>query len=129
MVPSWAPQIELLGHDSTVGFLTHCGWNSTLESVMYGVPLIAWPLFAKQRMNAKLLTDALKVVVRPKAYEKGIVTREEIARVIKRIMEGDEGLEMCKRMKELSDAAAIALSKNSSSIKALSSLAQKWQNI
>ncbi|XP_057743503.1 hydroquinone glucosyltransferase-like [Arachis stenosperma] len=130
VIPSWAPQIEILGHGSIGAFLSHCGWNSTLESVSHGVPVIAWPLFAEQRMNAVLLKDVLKVAVRPEANEDGIVKREEVARVVKGIMEeNEEGLEMRKRIKELSDAAAAALSENGSSMKTLSSLALKWQNI
>ncbi|MED6148365.1 hypothetical protein PIB30_052615 [Stylosanthes scabra] len=130
VVPSWAPQIEILAHGSTGGFLSHCGWNSTLESVSHGVPVIAWPLFAEQRMNAVLLKDMLKVAVKPETNEDdGIVKREEVCRVVKRIMEESEQvLEMRKRIKELSDAAAATLTENGSSMKALSSLALKWQN-
>lgn len=128
VVPSWGPQIEVLGHGSVGGFLSHCGWSSTLESVVNGVPMIVWPLFAEQRMNANILTDVLKVAVRPKVDEEsGIVKREEVAGAVKRIMEGDESLEMHKRMKELSDGAAAALSdEHGSSRKALSDLALKW---
>ncbi|MQL05516.1 hypothetical protein EI015_25930, partial [Escherichia coli] len=123
VVPSWAPQIEVLGHGSTGGFLSHCGWNSTLESVVHGMPMIAWPLFAEQRMNALMLTEVLKVAVRPKVDdESGIIKREEIAEVIKRIMEGDEGLDIRKRIKDLSDAAGVAVSEHGSSHRALSSL-------
>ncbi|CAJ2665050.1 unnamed protein product [Trifolium pratense] len=127
VVTSWAPQVEILGHGSTGGFLSHCGWSSTLESVVNGVPVIAWPLFAEQKMNAKLLTDVLKVAVRPKIDdENGIVKREEVAKVIKRIMEGDESFVIRKRIEELRDGAANALSENGSSRKALSDLALKW---
>ncbi|MED6171373.1 hypothetical protein PIB30_040148 [Stylosanthes scabra] len=130
VVPSWAPQIEILAHGSTGGFLSHCGWNSTLESVSHGVPVIAWPLFAEQRMNAVLLKDVLRVAVRAEANEDdGIVRREEVCRVVKRIMEESEQvLEMRKRIKELSDDAAAALTENGSSMKALSSLSLKWQS-
>ncbi|KAI5423343.1 hypothetical protein KIW84_046352 [Lathyrus oleraceus] len=128
VVPSWAPQVEVLGHGSVGGFLSHCGWSSSLESVVNGVPMIAWPLFAEQTMNAKLLTDVLKVAVRPKVDdESGIVKREEVGKSVKRIMEGDESLEINKRMNELSDAAAATvLSDHGSSRKALSALALKW---
>ncbi|KAK7277107.1 hypothetical protein RIF29_18257 [Crotalaria pallida] len=130
VVPSWAPQIEVLGHGSTGGFLSHCGWNSTLESVVHSVPIIAWPLFAEQRMNAIVLTDVLKVAVMPKVDEEtGIVKHEEIARVVKTIMEGDEIVQIRKRINDLSDAAAVALSEHGSSTRALSSLAQKWHNL
>ncbi|RYR74780.1 hypothetical protein HN51_021296 [Arachis hypogaea] len=130
VVPSWAPQIEILAHGSTGGFLSHCGWNSTLESIVHGVPMIAWPLFAEQRMNAILLTDVLRVAVRPQGEEDGVVNREEIAKVVKRIMDhgNEEGLEMRKRTQELSYAAAAALSENGSSTKALSSLAHELLN-
>ncbi|KAK7286991.1 hypothetical protein RJT34_22384 [Clitoria ternatea] len=123
VVPSWAPQVEVLGHGSVGGFLSHCGWSSTLESVVNGVPMIAWPLFAEQRMNAITLTDELKVAVRPVVDESGLITRDEIAKVVKRVMEEDEGLELRKRMKEFSCRAAAALSEHGSSRKALSSLA------
>ncbi|MED6117905.1 hypothetical protein PIB30_114398, partial [Stylosanthes scabra] len=104
VVPSWAPQIEILAHGSTGAFLSHCGWNSTLESIVHGVPMIAWPLFAEQRMNAILLTDELRVAVRPQGDEEnGVVKRDEIAKVVKRIMDhSEEGLEMRKRVQDLS---------------------------
>ncbi|KEH15933.1 putative hydroquinone glucosyltransferase [Medicago truncatula] len=128
VVTSWAPQVEILGHGSIGGFLSHCGWSSTLESVVNGVPLIAWPLFAEQRMNAKLLTDVLKVAVRPKVDgETGIIKREEVSKALKRIMEGDESFEIRKKIKELSVSAATVLSEHGSSRKALSTLALKWQ--
>ncbi|CAL0325010.1 unnamed protein product [Lupinus luteus] len=131
VIPSWAPQIEVLGHGSIAAFLSHCGWNSILESVVHGIPMIALPLFAEQRMNAVLLTEVIKVAVRPKVdNESGIIKREEIAKVIKRVMEGDdEGLEIHKRIKDLSDAACVAISENGSSQRALSSLVQQWLNI
>ncbi|TKY68961.1 Hydroquinone glucosyltransferase [Spatholobus suberectus] len=68
---------------STGGFLTHSGWSSVLEGVVHGVPMIAWPLFAEQRMNATTVSDVFKVAVRPKADDgSGIVKKEEVARVI-----------------------------------------------
>ncbi|XP_054783960.1 hydroquinone glucosyltransferase-like isoform X2 [Prosopis cineraria] len=87
----WAPQVEVLGHSSTGAFLSHCGWNSILESIVEGVPIIAWPLFAEQRTNAAMLADGLKVATRPRVSDHGeIVEKEEICRVIRCIMEGEE---------------------------------------
>ncbi|KAK7247193.1 hypothetical protein RIF29_42070 [Crotalaria pallida] len=130
VVSSWAPQIEVLGHGSTGAFLSHCGWNSILESVVCGMPMIVWPLFAEQRMNAVTVTEVLKVAVKPKVDdESGIIKREEIVKVIKRIMEGDQGFEIRKRIKDLSDAAGAALREHGSSRRALSSLVLKWQKI
>lgn len=128
VVPSWAPQAQVLAHRSTGGFLTHCGWNSTLESVVNGVPLVTWPLYAEQRMNALMLTWDLKVALRPKAdAESGLVGRDEIARVVKGLMEGEEGKRIRNRMKDLKDAAAKVLGEDGSSTRALSELALKWK--
>ncbi|CAN4108389.1 unnamed protein product [Withania somnifera] len=128
VVPNWAPQAQILGHDSTGGFLTHCGWNSILESVVHGVPLIAWPLYAEQRMNAVMLTEDIKVALRPKANEEnGLVGRLEIAKAVKRLMEGEEGKGVRSRMRDLKDAAAKVLSDDGSSTKALAELASKMK--
>ncbi|GAV56904.1 UDPGT domain-containing protein [Cephalotus follicularis] len=126
VVPSWAPQAQVLSHGSTGGFLTHCGWNSTLESVVNGVPLIAWPLYAEQKMNAVMLTEDIKVALRPNASESGLIGRVEITRVVKALMEGEEGKMVRYRMKDLKDAATKVLSEDGSSTKALSELAHKW---
>lgn len=127
VVPSWAPQAEVLSHGATSGFLSHCGWNSTLESVVRGVPLIAWPLYAEQKMNAAMLTGDLNVALRPRARDDGVIGREEIARVVKGLMEGEEGKRVRNRMKELKDAAAKVLSPDGSSTRALAELAHKWK--
>lgn len=121
----WAPQIEVLSHKSIGGFLCHCGWNSILEGIIHGVPIIAWPLFAEQKMNAVLLTDGLKVGLRPKVNNNGIVEREEIAKLIKCLMESEEGRDTRKRMDELMFGAACALKEDGSSMKNLSRLAVK----
>ncbi|KAK7339198.1 hypothetical protein VNO77_19851 [Canavalia gladiata] len=124
IVPSWAPQIQILSHSSTAGFLTHCGWHSSLESIVLGVPMITFPLFAEQRMNAILLTEVLKVALRPKFNENGIGEREEIAKVIKGLMLGEER----KRIEKLKDAANNALKEDGSSTKALSQFGTRVEN-
>ncbi|GLT38449.1 hypothetical protein SLA2020_126990 [Shorea laevis] len=123
LVPFWAPQPQILKHGSTGGFLTHCGWNSILESIVNGVPLIAWPLFAEQNMNALMLTVDVKIAVRPRANEDGLVGREEVAKIVKALMEGDEGKRTRERIKELEEAAAKAVGEGGSSRKAFSQLA------
>ncbi|TKY70479.1 UDP-glycosyltransferase 72E1 [Spatholobus suberectus] len=85
VVPMWAPQAEILGHPSTGGFVTHCGWNSVLESVLNGVPMVAWPLYAEQKMNAFVLSEEAEVAVRV-AEEEGVVRREEVAELVRRVM-------------------------------------------
>nr|BAP90371.1 UDP-glycose: glycosyltransferase UGT72B19 [Fagopyrum esculentum] len=127
VVPKWAPQIEVLSHGSTGGFLTHCGWNSILESVVHGVPLITWPLYAEQKMNAVMLTEDLKVGLRPVAGKDGIIRGDEIARVVRELMEGEEGKRIKDRMVELKVAAKVALSEDGSSTKALIEIAKQWE--
>ncbi|KAI8545444.1 hypothetical protein RHMOL_Rhmol07G0040200 [Rhododendron molle] len=122
-----APQIEVLRHSSTGRFLTHSGLNSTLDSVFHGVPLIAWPIYADQKMIAVMLNEGLKVALRIKANEIGIVEREEIARDVKELIEGEEGKKVREKIKSLQDAAGNALNKNESSAKSLSELAFRWK--
>lgn len=126
VVPNWAPQAQILSHGSTGGFMTHCGWNSILESVVSGVPLIAWPLYAEQKMNAVMLTQGLKVALRPQVGENGLVERVEIATVVKHLMEGEEGKRLRTRMRDLKEAASRALSNEGSSTKAIAQIASKW---
>ncbi|XP_059443376.1 hydroquinone glucosyltransferase-like [Corylus avellana] len=128
VVPSWAPQVQILKHASTGGFLSHCGWNSTLESIVHGVPLIAWPLYAEQRMNSVLLADDLKVALRVKVNEKGLVERKDIANYARGVIEGEEGKLLKSKMKELKNAAERALSEDGSSAKSLAEVAQIWKS-
>ncbi|KAK6146336.1 hypothetical protein DH2020_020205 [Rehmannia glutinosa] len=129
VVAGWAPQIQVLGHGSTGGFLTHCGWNSILESAIFGVPLIAWPLCFEHKMNAVFLTDGLKAAIRVKEInENGIVERGHVSEVVKQLMEGEEGKIIVKRMMDVKFAAANTLSQEGSSSKALAQVVRKWIN-
>ncbi|XP_004492195.1 hydroquinone glucosyltransferase [Cicer arietinum] len=119
VIVNWGPQTQILSHISVGGFLTHCGWNSVLESVVLGVPMIAWPLFAEQKLNAVLLCDGLKVAIRPKINENGLVEREEIVKVIKGVMLDGEENGIRERIGELRDGAVDALKDNGSSTRAI----------
>ncbi|ESW29756.1 hypothetical protein PHAVU_002G096500 [Phaseolus vulgaris] len=121
LVPEWAQQVTILGHRAIGGFLTHCGWGSTLESVTNGVPLIAWPLYAEQRMNAALLAEELGVAVRHRVLPiKKVVRREEIAEMVKESVKSNRVRE---RMKEVQQSGMKALSEGGSSYVALSKIA------
>ncbi|CAA7056929.1 unnamed protein product [Microthlaspi erraticum] len=109
VVPSWAPQAEVLAHRAVGGFLTHCGWNSTLEGVVSGVPMIAWPLFAEQNMNAALLSDELGIAVRADNLAEGI-SRSEIEAIVRKVMAEEEGEEMRRKVKKLRETAEMSLS-------------------
>ncbi|KAI3470285.1 hypothetical protein Pfo_026948 [Paulownia fortunei] len=128
VVASWAPQIQVLSHGSTGGFLTHCGWNSILESVVFGVPLIAWPLCFEHKMNAVFLTDGLKTAMRVKKNENGIVERGHISELVKELMEGEEGKQIRNRMIDVKIAAGNVLGQEGSSTQALAQVVQKWIN-
>ncbi|KAL8064024.1 hypothetical protein ABFX02_01G065000 [Erythranthe guttata] len=124
VLPSkWAPQVEILAHVAVGGFLTHCGWNSTLEGIVNGVPLIAWPLYAEQKMNAVLLSEGLKVAIRVREGENGIVDREQISRLARDLIEGEV---LRKRMWNLKEGATRALSQDGSSNTNLANVAAKW---
>jgi len=92
------------------------------------MPIIAWPLFAEQKMNTALLSDGLKVAVSPKVNEKGIVEREEIAKVVKNLMVGEDGMKICQRMEKLKGHAIDALKKNGSSTRTFTQLALKLKS-
>ncbi|KAL4378235.1 hypothetical protein GQ457_02G017460 [Hibiscus cannabinus] len=125
VVPTWAPQVEVLSHPSVGGFLTHCGWNSSMESMVNGVPMIAWPLYAEQKMNADLLTEEIGASIRVRAVElDGVVRREEIRSMVWKILVDDEGQNIRARSKELKISAAKALAENGSSYTSLSQIAE-----
>ncbi|KAM0944493.1 putative hydroquinone glucosyltransferase [Dioscorea sansibarensis] len=130
VVSVWAPQVEVLGHASVAGFMSHCGWNSSLESIVHGVPMVAWPLYAEQSLNALMPVDGLKVALRPQVgADDALVTRDEVRRVIKCLMEGVEGKELRERMKELSVAATKAVAEDGSSFKSISKLTLELKNL
>ncbi|KAL6958884.1 cis-zeatin O-beta-D-glucosyltransferase [Sarracenia purpurea var. burkii] len=106
VVRDWAPQVEILEHPSTGGFMSHCGWNSCLESITAGVPVAAWPMQGDQPKNAFLLTEILKVGlgVRDWAHRDELVTSVSIARAVKRLMASKEGEVIRKRAEELGGA-------------------------
>ncbi|KAM4118299.1 hypothetical protein ACB094_02G191300 [Castanea mollissima] len=84
---SWCPQDQVLAHPSIGVFLTHCGWNSTLESVCAGVPIICWPFFADQQPNCRYACTTWGIGMEINHD----VKREEIEALVKEILEGDKG--------------------------------------
>ncbi|CAA7027261.1 unnamed protein product [Microthlaspi erraticum] len=96
MLASWCPQEKVLSHPAIGGFLTHCGWNSTLESLCGGVPMICWPFFAEQQTNCKFCCDEWEVGMEIG----GDVRREEIETVIRELMDGDKGKKMRAKAEE-----------------------------
>nr|QOL02399.1 (iso)flavone 7 and 3'-O-glycosyltransferase [Iris domestica] len=87
VLESWAPQAAVLAHRSVGGFVSHCGWNSTLEAVCSGVPMLGWPLYAEQRMNRVSLVEEAKVAVAMEGCHNGLVSADEVETKIRRLME------------------------------------------
>ncbi|KAJ6740145.1 UDP-GLYCOSYLTRANSFERASE 72E1 [Salix purpurea] len=128
LIEDWAPQVEILSHPSVGGFISHCGWNSTLEAITNGVPIIAWPLYAEQRMNAVLLIEELGVAVRPNILaSEGVVGRKEIEMMIRTITVDKEATYIRNRVKKLKNIATKTLSEGGSSYNALSIVAKKLE--
>ncbi|KAE8778640.1 hydroquinone glucosyltransferase-like [Hordeum vulgare] len=127
-VAGWAPQVTVLAHPATAGFMSHCGWNSTLESLACGVPMITWPLYAEQKMNAAILTELTGVALRPAvSREDGFVSAEEVAATVRELMEGEKGRAVRRRARQLQEATARACTPEAPSRRALEKVAGKWK--
>ncbi|XP_047336143.1 UDP-glycosyltransferase 73C4-like [Impatiens glandulifera] len=139
VVRGWAPQVLILSHPAVGAFLTHCGWNSSIEGISSGLPMICWPLFGEQFLNENLIVDVLGIGYR--VGTKGVthigdeekygvtVSRERVADEIRKVMsEDEEGKEMRKRVRELGKMAKMAIGKGGSSYLNLITLVNKLRN-
>ncbi|KAI7754495.1 hypothetical protein M8C21_012820 [Ambrosia artemisiifolia] len=126
VVKKWAPQVAVLNHKSVGGFVTHCGWNSILEAVCAGVPMVAWPLYAEQKFNKAVLTTDMKLALPMTESEGGMVTAMEVEKRVRQLMEGDEGKVVREVAMARKEEAEMALSDGGSSHAALSKLVASW---
>jgi hypothetical protein len=93
LLASWCPQEQVLSHPSIGGFLTHSGWNSTIESVCGGVPIISWPFFADQQTNCRYSCNEWGIGMEIE----GAVKRREIESIVRELMVGEKGKELKKK--------------------------------
>jgi hypothetical protein len=120
IIRGWSPQALILEHEATGAFVTHCGWNSALEGITVGVPMVTWPVAAEQFYNEKLLNEVLKIGV-PVGVKKWVglegdsVEWNEVEKAVKRIMEGEEAEEIKNNVKVLSELAKRGLEEGGSS--------------
>ncbi|KAK9079334.1 hypothetical protein SSX86_001005 [Deinandra increscens subsp. villosa] len=139
VIRGWAPQLLILSHAAIGGFLTHCGWNSTLEGVCAGVPLVTWPQFQEQFYNEKLVIEVLRIGVSVGSQEtvfwafdeksEVFIKREAFIKAIEMVMEeGKEGEERRKRAKELSKMASKAIEEGGSSHRNMTRLIEDIKN-
>ncbi|XP_028071458.1 beta-D-glucosyl crocetin beta-1,6-glucosyltransferase-like [Camellia sinensis] len=102
VVEGWAPQARILAHSSTGCFVSHCGWNSVLENLTFGIPIVAMPMHLDQPLNARLVEEvgAAMEVIR---HENGRLSREVIAQVIRRIVVEKSGEDIRIKAREFSE--------------------------
>jgi UDP:flavonoid glycosyltransferase YjiC (YdhE family) len=123
IIRGWAPQMLILTHPAVGGFVTHCGWNSTLEAMGAGVPMVTWPRFADQFYNEKLVVELLKVGVgvgsidyASKFETRRVIGGEVIAEAIGRVMgDGEDAEAIRDKAMELGEKARRAVAKGGSS--------------
>ncbi|KAL0915332.1 hypothetical protein M5K25_015744 [Dendrobium thyrsiflorum] len=135
VIRGWAPQVMILDHVAVGGFMTHCGWNSTMEAIAAGVVMATWPRFADQFVNERLVVDVLRIGVAvgakvpiffvDKMSEEALVKGEEVRKVVEKVMTGGEkGEERRKRAKALGEKARKAMEEGGSSIENLKRIIQ-----
>ncbi|XP_010552632.1 PREDICTED: UDP-glycosyltransferase 74B1 [Tarenaya hassleriana] len=115
LMVSWCNQLEVLAHDAVGCFLTHCGWNSTLEGLSLGVPMVGMPQWSDQQCDAKFIEQVWKVGYRAKEDVEGVVKREEIVRCLKGVMEGESSVKIRESSMEWKELAKKAMSEGGSS--------------
>ncbi|KAL5053058.1 hypothetical protein RYX36_033740, partial [Vicia faba] len=125
IIRGWAPQIMILSHQAVGAFITHCGWNSTVEAVGAGVPMITWPVHGEQFYNEKLITEVRGIGLEVGATEwclsgfrerEKLVSRESIEKAVRRLMDGGdeaEGIRLLTR--EYGEKARRAVEEGGSS--------------
>jgi hypothetical protein len=128
VLKSWAPQVAVLNHPSVGGFVSHCGWNSVLEAVCAGVPLVAWPLYAEQRVNRIFLVEEMKLALPMNESDNRFVSSAEVEERVLGLMESEEGKLIRERTTAMKIAAKAALNEGGSSRVALSKLVESWKD-
>lgn len=131
IVSGWADQRRILSHNLIGGFLSHCGWNSVLESISAGVPILAWPMIAEQTLNAKLVVEGLGAGIRVRktsgvGSENIVVSRQAICKRVRELMgSGEKGKKVRERAKSLGAVAKRAVEEGGSSFQTIHELIQK----
>lgn len=125
LVCGWVPQVTILAHQAIGGFVSHCGWNSILESLWHGVPIATWPIYAEQQMNAFEMVKELRLAIEIRFdYREGseIVLAEELENCMRKLMKDDD--EVRAKVKDMREKGMIAIMENGSSHKSLQTLVE-----
>ncbi|CAB4290547.1 unnamed protein product [Prunus armeniaca] len=126
IIRGWAPQVLILEHEAIGGFVTHCGWNSILEGVSSGVPMITWPVSAEQFYNEKLVTEILRI---GDVKKEASVKRDAIEKAVAQVMVGDEAEGMRSRARALGEMARRAVEEGGSSFSDLTALIEELRSL
>lgn len=128
VVKSWAPQVAVLNHESVAGFVTHCGWNSVLEAVVAGMPMVAWPLYAEQHLNKTILEESMKMAIPlEQGEEDGFVSAAELEKRVRELMESDRGRDLRELSWKMREMALAAWGNLGTSTTALANLVEAWK--
>ncbi|RVX08750.1 UDP-glycosyltransferase 90A1 [Vitis vinifera] len=131
VVKEWVDQRQILSHRSVQGFLSHCGWNSVLESICAAVPILAWPMMAEQHLNARNVVEEMKVGLRVETTDgsvRGFVKKEGLEKMVKELMEGEMGKQVREKVKEVAETAKTAMKEGGSSWQTLNLLIDETCN-
>ncbi|PKI33541.1 hypothetical protein CRG98_046097 [Punica granatum] len=133
IIRGWAPQVLILDHRAVGGFVTHCGWNSTLEGISAGVPMVTWPVAAEQFYNEKFITEVLRIgaPVGVKQWMRQVgdsVKSEQVEKAVRKVMVGEEAEEMRAQARELSKMAKKAVEEGGSSHSDLMALLEELKS-
>ncbi|KAF0887814.1 hypothetical protein E2562_004035 [Oryza meyeriana var. granulata] len=126
LIVSWCPQLEVLKHKATGCFLTHCGWNSTMEAIATAVPMVAMPQSADQPTIAKYVESAWGIGVRAQLDESGLVRKEEVEICIKEVMDGKRAVEYKRNAVKWMQNAKEAAQQGGSSDKNIAEFVAKY---
>ncbi|XP_030459067.1 7-deoxyloganetin glucosyltransferase-like [Syzygium oleosum] len=118
MLAGWCPQERVLRHPSVGGFLTHCGWNSMLESICSGVPVLCWPFFAEQQTNCFYSKNEWGIGMEID----NDVKRDEVEKLVRELMDGEKGRVMKKKAMDWKRKAEEATEPGGSSYENLETL-------
>ncbi|KAK9265578.1 hypothetical protein L1049_007410 [Liquidambar formosana] len=128
LLVNWSPQLEVLASEAVGCFFTHCGWNSTVEALSLGVPMVGMPQWTDQTTNTKFVEDVWRVGIRVKVDDDGIVRREEIEFCIREVMEGERGKEMKNNARKWKELAKEAVDEGGTSDKNIDEFVSKLIN-
>ncbi|EEF43643.1 UDP-glucosyltransferase, putative [Ricinus communis] len=133
IIRGWAPQVLILDHEAVGGFVTHCGWNSILEGVSAGLPMVTWPICGDQFFNEKLITDVLRIGVGVGAKKwvtlvGDYIESTKIKEAVREVMMGEKAREIRRRATKFGEMARSAIEEGASSFNDLGALIQELKS-